>query len=249
MAMSRLVRLERRPPTASVATAIPAHATITAYAAGWRDFLQFCEQHGAVALPATDQTVAGYLVALADGGLKAATIARRLVVISQAHKAADLPSPTTSSLARRTHAGIRRSIGTAQTARLLGGQRTKVRRGELNQILPVGLAYDPLDRVVSTRISRSSRRSGWCSRPIGARDPRAEPSGISHTRSCCFLAGYGPVLQKVSWPGDPLRTITCCAFSTTHAMPVRSAMAARRFVTSAAGTCTSSGCRAINGRS
>jgi integrase len=61
--------------------------------------------------------VAGYLAALADGGFKAATIARRLVVISQAHKAADLPSPTTSSLVRRTHAGIRRSIGTAQTAK------------------------------------------------------------------------------------------------------------------------------------
>ena len=39
------------------------------------------------------------------------------MVISQAHKAADLPSPTTSSLVRRTHAGIRRSIGTAQTAK------------------------------------------------------------------------------------------------------------------------------------
>ncbi len=49
--------------------------------------------------------------------LQAATIARRLVVISQAHKAADLPSPTTSSLVRRTHAGIRRSIGTAQAAK------------------------------------------------------------------------------------------------------------------------------------
>jgi integrase len=54
---------------------------------------------------------------LADAGLKAATIARRLVVISQAHRAADLPSPTTSSLVRRTHAGIRRAIGTAQVAK------------------------------------------------------------------------------------------------------------------------------------
>jgi DNA invertase Pin-like site-specific DNA recombinase len=33
-------------------------------------------------------------------------------------------------------------------ARLLGGQRSKARRGELKQILPVGLAYDPVDRVV-----------------------------------------------------------------------------------------------------
>ena len=82
-----------------------------------RKFRQFCQRRGAVPLPATDETVAGYLAELADAGLKAATIARRLVVISQAHRAADLPSPTTSSLVRRTHAGIRRSIGTAQAAK------------------------------------------------------------------------------------------------------------------------------------
>lgn len=33
-------------------------------------------------------------------------------------------------------------------ARLIGGQRSKARRGELKQILPVGFAYDPLDRVI-----------------------------------------------------------------------------------------------------
>jgi integrase len=92
-------------------------ATIKAYASGWRDFLSFCEQRGVRALPATDETVAAYLAALADRGAKAATIARRLVVISQAHKAADLPSPTTSSLVSRTHAGIRRSLGTAQNGK------------------------------------------------------------------------------------------------------------------------------------
>jgi site-specific recombinase XerD len=89
-------------------------ATIRAYAAGWRDFLAFCSGHGLQALPASDDTVAAYLAELADRGAKAATIARRLVVISQAHKAADLPSPTGSSLVRRVHAGIRRTLGTAQ---------------------------------------------------------------------------------------------------------------------------------------
>jgi hypothetical protein len=39
------------------------------------------------------------------------------VVISQAHKAADLASPTTSSLVSRTHAGIRRTLGTAQNGK------------------------------------------------------------------------------------------------------------------------------------
>src|SRR5262249_7104039 len=61
-----------------------------------------------------EQTVADYLAFLADNSYKAATIATRLVMLSQAHKAANLPSPTTASLVRRTHAGIRRSIGTAQ---------------------------------------------------------------------------------------------------------------------------------------
>jgi integrase len=117
-------------------------ATIRAYAAGWRDFLQFCEQRDAEPLPAQDRTVAAYLAGLADRGAKAATIARRLVVISQAHKAADLPSPTTSSLVSRTHAGIRRSIGTAQ----LGKTPTLV--DDLKRML---------DKLPSTRVGLRDR--------------------------------------------------------------------------------------------
>jgi hypothetical protein len=51
-------------------------ATIRAYASGWRDFLSFCDELGADALPASDQTVAAYLAHLADRQAKAATIAR-----------------------------------------------------------------------------------------------------------------------------------------------------------------------------
>src|SRR5438128_2341846 len=42
---------------------------------------------------------------------------RRLVGTSQAQRDTVLPSPTTSSLMNRTHAGIRRAIGTAQAAK------------------------------------------------------------------------------------------------------------------------------------
>lgn len=73
-----------------------------------------CEPRQLTPLPASEQTVADYLAFLADNGYKAATIATRLVMLSQAHKAANLPSPTTASLVRRTHAGIRRTVGTAQ---------------------------------------------------------------------------------------------------------------------------------------
>src|ERR1700704_1201633 len=72
------------------ATRSKSAATISAYAAGWRDFLAFCAERGLGALPASDETLALYLSDMADGGAKAATIARRLVVISQAHKGADL---------------------------------------------------------------------------------------------------------------------------------------------------------------
>jgi hypothetical protein len=56
---------------------------------------------GLDALPATDSTVALYLADLASRGIRASTLARRLVAISQAHKAVDVPSPTTSSAVRR----------------------------------------------------------------------------------------------------------------------------------------------------
>jgi integrase len=79
--------------------------------------LRFCAERGLSALPATDETVALYLSDMAHCGARAATIARRLVVISQAHKGADLPSPTTSSLVHRIHAGVRRTIGTAQVGK------------------------------------------------------------------------------------------------------------------------------------
>ena len=69
-------------------------------------------------LPASDETVAGVPGrAWPTRGAKAATIARRLVVISQAHKAADLPSPTTSSLVAAPTPASAARIGTAQAAK------------------------------------------------------------------------------------------------------------------------------------
>ena len=90
-------------------------ATIKAYAAGWRDFLSFLRRARTCRrCPPRMRPSRSTCRRMADRGAKAATIARRLVVIAQAHKGADLPTPTTSSLVRRVHAGIRRTIGTAQ---------------------------------------------------------------------------------------------------------------------------------------
>jgi hypothetical protein len=119
---------------------------------GWRDFLELCEARGLSALPASDQTVALYLSAMADRGAKAATIARRLVVISQAHKGADLPSPTTSSLVHRVHAGVRRTIGSSESTCPVRVQQAWLETAPIQE----GPIFRPLDRfqcVQPTRLS------------------------------------------------------------------------------------------------
>jgi len=90
--------------------------TRRAYRSDWRDFSNWCAHHGRTALPATPETVALYLAALAET-LKTATLQRRLAAISQAHKAADLDTPTTDRAVRRVMTGIRRTKGTAQEAK------------------------------------------------------------------------------------------------------------------------------------
>lgn len=64
-------------------------------------------------IPASPEVIATYLAAHAE--LHApATLARRLVSISKAHRAQALPSPTTTELVRATLRGIRHTHGSAQ---------------------------------------------------------------------------------------------------------------------------------------
>jgi integrase len=51
---------------------------------------------------------------MADAGRKPATIARALAALSQAHKVAGYDSPREHRVVREVHAGIRRTLGTAQ---------------------------------------------------------------------------------------------------------------------------------------
>jgi site-specific recombinase XerD len=200
-------------------------ATIRAYASGWRDFLTFCEQRQASPLPASEQTVAAYLAALADGGAKAATIARRLVVISQAHKAADLPSPTSSSLVRRTHAGIRRSIGTAQLCKapakvdelklmlgvvpetrvglrdralLLLGFAGAFRRSELVSLHVTDLEFSQAGLIVTLRKSKTDqeRRSRRLGIPFGSSEKTC-PVRVVKTWLDAARIGSGPVFRSL----------------------------------------------------
>jgi integrase len=89
--------------------------TKRAYTLDWEHFTSWCDQAGAVPVPAEPETVAAYVAQLADAGYAVATISRRLASISQAHKLAGFEqSPARSELVRSTVKGIRRSKGIAQ---------------------------------------------------------------------------------------------------------------------------------------
>jgi site-specific recombinase XerD len=90
--------------------------TLRAYRSDWSHFVAWCKVHNQSALPATSDTVALYVADLASTH-KPGTLTRRLSAISQAHGIAELESPTAAAKVRLVIAGIRRSQGTAQTAK------------------------------------------------------------------------------------------------------------------------------------
>lgn len=88
--------------------------TLRAYRADWQHFMSWCDAQGVESLPATAETVGGYLAELATSGLKVSTIQRRLSAISQAHELKGYDSPTKERTVRTVMQGIRRVHGTAQ---------------------------------------------------------------------------------------------------------------------------------------
>jgi len=86
--------------------------TRRAYRSDWDDFARWCAAHGLPSLPATPETVALYLAALAQMA-KVSTVGRRLTAIAKAHRAAGYETPTKSEAVHLTMRGIRRTHGTA----------------------------------------------------------------------------------------------------------------------------------------
>ena len=98
------------------ATQARADNTLRAYRSDWRDFEGWCRERNFSACPAASETVVLYLTALSRTH-KVSTLTRRLSAISQAHQTAGLASPSEESSVRLVMAGIRRSFGTAATAK------------------------------------------------------------------------------------------------------------------------------------
>jgi site-specific recombinase XerD len=101
------------------------------YKSDWEDFKLWCAARGAAFLPAAPSTVASYVADRAANAYDGpgprgtirryppctpATLGRRLVSISQAHKIARLPVPIDEAV-RSVLKGIRRDKGTAQDAK------------------------------------------------------------------------------------------------------------------------------------
>ena len=89
-----------------------AASTLRAYASDLRDFERYCSSIGAALLPASPETLTLYLTDLADR-VRIATIRRRLVAISRAHRDRGLDTPTTHSVVRAVVQGIANVKGSA----------------------------------------------------------------------------------------------------------------------------------------
>src|SRR5712675_385617 len=95
------------------ARAEKASATHRAYRSDFALFRVWCEAKDVLALPAWPETVAAFLAAEAQRGVKASTIGRRMAAIRHAHKLAGHEPPTASEAVKATMRGIRRTLGSA----------------------------------------------------------------------------------------------------------------------------------------
>jgi site-specific recombinase XerD len=124
--------------------------TLRAYRSDWAHFTAWCARAGVASLPAAAETVASYLTTVADSGLKAGSVQRRVSAIAAMHGAAGHDSPTASTIVKLTISGIRRTLGTHQQGKdpvltvNLAGMCSHLRPGLLGHrdraILLVGFA-------------------------------------------------------------------------------------------------------------
>ena len=88
--------------------------TWKAYKSDWIHFSAWCEMHGFSALPSSPEVVISYIDFLAEIGIKASTIQRRISAISQRHQMAKYEPPTKNYAFREIWSSVRKQIGTAQ---------------------------------------------------------------------------------------------------------------------------------------
>ena len=161
-----------------------APATVAAYALDWRIFERWCRKAKRKPLPCSAATLVEFLTHLAKDH-RPAGIERKLVSISQRHKAAGKVCPRNDPKVAAVLAGIRRELGTQQTqkAPMLVGQLRKAvaklsgpdavrdravllfgfagafRRSELAALCVEDLEWKPAGVLVTIRRSKTDHES------------------------------------------------------------------------------------------
>lgn len=205
-----------------------ADTTKRGYRSDLQHFAAFCTNQNVPALPAAPGTIAAYLAALADEGMKPATMSRRLAAISKAHAAAGLQSPTSmrNAIVAETWQGIKRSIGTAQQqkaacttdyikamlahvpdtlaglrdrALLLIGFAAALRRSELVALDIDDVQFVPEGIVITIRVSKTDQeRAGQKVAVTLGSTPQTCP--VQSLRAWLLAAGIssGPLFRSVN---------------------------------------------------
>ena len=107
--------LSRLNAWAEVAREALAPNTLRGYRVDCERFTTWCKAQGVVALPATPETVQGFLRAEVEAKpYKVGTLRRRVASIAAMHRAAELPNPCEAALVRLELKGLARRLGTGQ---------------------------------------------------------------------------------------------------------------------------------------
>jgi site-specific recombinase XerD len=210
----------------------PPHTTQAGYKSDFETFRAWCASRGVSHLPASPETVAGYLASQAEAGHAAATIGRRISAISFAHRLAGHETPTNANIVKITVKGIRRTIGAAPAKKApavaeimrsmadvippgTGGARDRAllllgfggafRRSELIGLDVADLQFEEAGLKVTIRHSKTDQESVGQTIAI-ARGDTACP--VQAVRDWLHAAGIteGPVFRPVDKAGNVAAT-------------------------------------------
>jgi site-specific recombinase XerD len=183
-----------------------AEATQRRYRSAWAKFNAWCEQHGLEPLPASVETVAAYLTALADAGQKVSAIGVERAAIGAAHRLAGYDDPTRTEVIRALWQGITRQKGMPPK------KKAPVTRDELRamvEALPASLTGQRDRALLLLGFAGAFRRSELVAVDVDDIHINAEAK-ITIKRSKTDQEGHGMVKSIPASPDpvlDPVRAL------------------------------------------
>jgi site-specific recombinase XerD len=178
----------------SFAKAQYAPATLSAYAADFRAFEDWCRLHALKVIPALPGTVATFLAFEAQRGVKVATITRRAAAIRYAHAVARLEPPTSAEVVKATLRGIRRSLGVASSRK---APATVERVLDMVRAVPDGAAGLRDRALLLLGFAGAFRRSELTALNVADLEFRSEGLRVTICRSKTDQEGVGQVVAIV----------------------------------------------------